>query len=76
MIDGVLPAVKDIFDWLADQPGYLSRIWRRDLHYFKLSAKDDRISWAANRGHRWRVWCCRSIPSALQEPLRAVVKRA
>lgn len=44
MIDGVLPAVKDIFDWLADQPGYLSRIQRRDLHYFKLSAKDARIS--------------------------------
>lgn len=46
-IDGILRAVKDFFDWLADQPGYRSRIQRRDLDYFNLSAKDVRTAHAA-----------------------------
>ncbi|WP_435258095.1 site-specific integrase [Thioclava sp. FR2] len=46
-VDGILRAVKDFFDWLADQPGYRSRIKRRDLEYFNLSAKDVRTAHAS-----------------------------
>jgi integrase/recombinase XerD len=46
-IDGILRGVKDFFEWLADQPGYRSRIQRRDLDYFNLSAKDVRTAHAA-----------------------------
>jgi len=45
-IDGTLRAVKAFFDWLADQPGYRSRISRRDLEYFNLNAKDARVAHA------------------------------
>lgn len=36
-IDGRLRAVKDFFNWLAEQQGYRSRINRADLEYFNLS---------------------------------------
>ncbi|QYK39825.1 MAG: site-specific integrase [Paracoccaceae bacterium] len=45
-VDGILRAVKDFLDWLADQPGYRSRIQRRDLEYFNLGAKGVRIAHA------------------------------
>ena len=43
-IDGTLRGVKDFFVWLADQPGYRSRIKRLDTEYFNLNAKDSRIA--------------------------------
>jgi integrase len=45
-IDGTLRAVKDFFMWLADQPGYRSKIKRPDLEYFNLNAKDARVAHA------------------------------
>lgn len=45
-IGGTLRAVKDFFTWLADQPGYRSKIKRPDLDYFNMSAKDVRIAHA------------------------------
>lgn len=49
-IDGTLRAVKDFFMWLADQPGYRSRIKRPDTEYFNLNAKDSRIAHEAADG--------------------------
>jgi integrase len=39
-----LRALKNFFRWLADQPGYKSRISYGDTEYFSLSAKDARIA--------------------------------
>jgi integrase len=41
-----LDAVKAFFVWLADQPGYRSRIRYADCEYFNLSANDVRIATA------------------------------
>jgi integrase len=39
-----LMAVKAFFQWLADQPGYRSRIGYADAEYFNPSANDGRIA--------------------------------
>jgi hypothetical protein len=39
-----LTALKQFFVWLAEQPGYKSRISYSDAEYFNLSAKDMRIA--------------------------------
>ncbi|WP_417514752.1 tyrosine-type recombinase/integrase [Minwuia sp.] len=39
-----LMALKTFFQWLADQPGYRSRIGYSDAEYFNLSANDTRIA--------------------------------
>lgn len=39
-----LMALKTLFLWLADQPGYRSRIGYSDAEYFNLSANDTRIA--------------------------------
>ncbi|MGB1088558.1 MAG: tyrosine-type recombinase/integrase [Alphaproteobacteria bacterium] len=39
-----LMAVKTFFQWLADQPGYKSKIGYSDAEYFNPSAKDSRIA--------------------------------
>src|SRR5215510_5807751 len=45
-----LSALKQFFLWLADQPGYKSRISYSDAEYFNLSAKDTRVA----KAHRER----------------------
>jgi integrase len=41
-----LMAVRDFFAWLAEQPGYKSRISRTDCDYFNPTANDTRIATA------------------------------
>jgi len=41
-----LIALRGFFAWLAEQPGYKSRIGRTDCDYFNLSANDSRIATA------------------------------
>jgi integrase len=41
-----LMAVKHFFKWLADQPGYKSRISHADCEYFNLTANDTRVATA------------------------------
>ena len=41
-----LMAVRDFFSWLAEQPGYKSRISRTDCDYFNPTANDTRIATA------------------------------
>lgn len=43
-IDGILRGVKTFFRWLADQPGYRSRVKHRDVQYFSINAKDARTA--------------------------------
>jgi integrase len=45
-IKGRLDAAKAFFLWLADQPGYRSRIRYADCEYFNISANDTRIATA------------------------------
>ena len=45
-VKGRLDAVKAFFLWLADQPGYRSRVRLADCEYFNLSANDSRIATA------------------------------
>ena len=40
----ILMAVKNFFVWLADRPGYRSRIRYADAEYFNLSEKETRIA--------------------------------
>lgn len=40
----ILTAVKNFFIWLADRPGYRSRIRYADAEYFNLSDKETRIA--------------------------------
>ena len=40
----ILTAVKNFFIWLADRPGYRSRIRYADADYFNLSEKETRIA--------------------------------
>lgn len=47
-----LMAVKAFFKWLADQPGYRSRIAYADCEYFNPSANDARIA-TARRDKPW-----------------------
>lgn len=42
-----LTAVRAFFKWLADQPGYKSRISHSDVEYFNPTAQDGRIARAA-----------------------------
>jgi integrase len=46
-----LNALKVFFQWLADQPGYKSRIKYADAEYFNLSEKEMRVA-RARRGQR------------------------
>lgn len=43
-IDSLLRGAKAFFSWLADQPGYRSRIKHSDVAYFNLNAKDARVA--------------------------------
>lgn len=45
-VSSVLRSAKGFFVWLADQPGYRSRIRYADAEYFNLNAKDARIAHA------------------------------
>jgi integrase len=45
-VNSTLMALRDFFIWLADKPGYKSRIRYSDADYFKLSDKDVRIATA------------------------------
>ncbi len=45
-----LAAVRAFFNWLADQPGYKSKLHRPDFEYFSLSANDSRIAKASREG--------------------------
>src|SRR6185312_3186416 len=47
-ISQTLSAVRAFFLWLAEQPGYRSRIRYSDADYFSLSEKDERIAKATN----------------------------
>jgi integrase len=43
-VNSTLSALRDFFIWLADKPGYKSRIRYSDADYFRLSEKDVRIA--------------------------------
>ncbi len=43
-VDGTLTHLRRFFLWLADQPGFKSRIRYTDADYFNLSEKDTRIA--------------------------------
>lgn len=43
-VDGTLTHLRRFFVWLADQPGFKSRIRYTDADYFNLSEKDTRIA--------------------------------
>jgi integrase/recombinase XerC len=45
-LHATLTQLKQFFLWLADQPGYKSRIQHSDAAYFNLSSKDARIATA------------------------------
>ena len=45
-IHATLTQLRQFFFWLADQPGYKSRIQHSDADYFNLSGKDARIATA------------------------------
>lgn len=49
-IDAILKNVKDFFHWLADQPGYKSRINHSEVDYFSTARKTDRT----RRGGCWK----------------------
>lgn len=57
-----LMALKTFFQWLADKPGYRSRIGYSDAEYFNLSANDTRIARAVRQ---------RPVPS-LEQIRRAI----
>jgi site-specific recombinase XerD len=48
-----LSALKAFFKWLADKPGYKSRICHADAEYFNLSEKETRVA-TAHRALRER----------------------
>ena len=50
-VDSTLRAVKAFVLWLADQPGYKSRIAYADAQYFNLNAKDARVAHAERDAH-------------------------
>lgn len=45
-VHATLTQLRQFFFWLADQPGYKSRIRHSDADYFKLSSKDVRMATA------------------------------
>lgn len=45
-VHATLAQLRQFFFWLADQPGYKSRIQHSDTEYFNLSSKDARIATA------------------------------
>lgn len=61
-INAILKHVKDFFHWLADQPGYKSRIRHTEVDYFSTDRKADRT----RRGGCWK-------PHPSPEQLRRVV---
>lgn len=48
-ITATLKALRDFFTWLAEQPGYKSRIKFSDADYFTPSLQDERIARATRR---------------------------
>jgi integrase len=46
LVRATLTQLRQFFFWLADQPGYKSRIQHSDADYFNLSSKDSRIATA------------------------------
>jgi len=48
-MEGILNPLKSFFLWLADQPGYRSRIRYSDAEYFNLSLKDQRLARAGDK---------------------------
>lgn len=59
-----LAHLQRFFHWLADKPGYKSRLQYADAEYFRVSGKDARIATA----HR-----CRPVPTL--EQLRHVIRQ-
>jgi integrase len=47
-ISQILNAVRAFFLWLAEQPGYRSRVRYSDAEYFRLSERDERLAKATN----------------------------
>ena len=43
-LEGILNPLRAFFIWLADQPGYRSRLRYADAEYFNLSRKDQRLA--------------------------------
>src|SRR5262249_38432375 len=69
-----LNAVRAFFLWLADRPGYRSRIRFSDADYFRLSEKDTRI---AKAPHGRPVPTPEQIESVLQRlPVATVIERS
>lgn len=66
-IDGILRAVKTFFRWLADQPGYRSRVKHSDVQYFTINAKDARVAHARRDLHYPTIEQCRHAFSMMPE---------
>jgi integrase len=66
-IDGILRGVKTFFRWLADQPGYRSRIKHSDVQYFSINAKDARTAHARREVHYPTIEQCRHAFSLMPE---------
>ena len=43
-ISSILRSLRDFFIWLADRPGYRSKLRYQDADYFRLTARDERIA--------------------------------
>ncbi len=61
----VLNALRNFFLWLAEQPGYRSRIRYSDADYFRLSEKDTRVAKAT-----------KSRPVPTPEQIESVLERS
>ncbi len=66
-IDGILRGVKTFFRWLADQPGYRSRVKHSDVQYFTINAKDARVAHTWREVHYPTIEQCRHAFSMMPE---------
>lgn len=71
-ISSTLHMLRDFFLWLADRPGYKSRLSYPDAEYFNLTAKDERIAHAAKEA---RVPSLEDVTQTLEEmPSRTAIE--
>lgn len=64
-VSQILAALRSFFLWLAEQPGYRSRIKYSDAAYFRLSEKDERVARAT-----------RARPLPTPEQIESVLERS
>ena len=64
-VSQILAALRSFFLWLAEQPGYRSRVRYPDAAYFRLSEKDERVARAT-----------RARPVPTPEQIESVLERS